>query len=562
MAGEILTPITVWKNFRIEKVPTAQTIGEFKNGNVLLSRVRIDGRVCQDGQVKIYAVYARNVKKTKQNAIIIFQKFLDGASEKLVMEFAERGYCAMVVDLSGKDGINYNYTEYPQSLSYANYLSAKGSLDKVTDQVTKTPWYEWGVTARYALKYLKSFPFVEKVGGFGISDSATVLWHLAGTTEELDCVAFFMNAGWSAYSGNFKFKAEVDAQFTDEQLKYLAGIEPQAYANRLKCPTFIAVPTNSPDCDFDRAHDTLARINTDYYKTIYYSVGDIDCIDNQGFINVCTFFDKFLKNKGTNSSLATLSTIKCEQKGNKLSLTVIADKSKLKEVKLYSAEEQYNPSLRQWQKLSHVSGGNGVYDFEYQPFFKSGVAFFFAVAVYQNGFEVGSDVVAKKFSQKDFPSSYARKVVYSSREDDATSSFYPAGKNTEKPYGVVLHERSVVEEKKGAMDITGVTCKNGLLSFKVGIKKYAPSNDSLLLMDVYVKEKTTVTVKLISDYFGARCEFIASAIVNGGEVWHNLKFTINQFKSLEGMAIRSIEKIQAIEIAADKDFLINNLLWV
>jgi hypothetical protein len=49
----------------------------------------------------------------------------------------------------------------------------------------------------------------------------------------------------------------------------------------------------------------------------------------------------------------------------------------------------------------------------------------------------------------------------------------------------------------------------------------------------------------------------------GGDVWHNVKLTINRFKTAEGMALKSYENIDAIEFNVQGvKYLINNALWV
>ena len=57
-------------------------------------------------------------------------------------------------------------------------------------------------------------------------------------------------------------------------------------------------------------------------------------------------------------------------------------------------------------------------------------------------------------------------------------------------------------------------------------------------------------------------EYSASASITGGEVWQNVKFEKNRFKTAEGMSLKNYDKIEAIEFYADGDFLINNALWV
>ena len=297
MASEILTPLSVWGSLKIEQTPQATTIGEYADGNVILERMRIDGQQVGDERVKIYAVLARNKKKDSQPAILILQKLSDGADESLATYFAKKGYCAFVVNVGGDDGVNTNFTLYPEELAYADYKRAKEQIDDIfCEDVTKTCWYQWGVTARYALKYLEAQPFVSKIGAVGIDDSATVLWNMTAT-ENFDSLAFIMNAGWRAYKGNFKFSGKVDEEFSDQKIKYLAGIEPQAYANHIKVPTLILGATNNKDFDIDRIHDTYARITSKVYSAISYTVGGINGVDYKALVNLTNFFKCTLTSK-------------------------------------------------------------------------------------------------------------------------------------------------------------------------------------------------------------------------------------------------------------------------
>ena len=85
----------------------------------------------------------------------------------------------------------------------------------------------------------------------------------------------------------------------------------------------------------------------------------------------------------------------------------------------------------------------------------------------------------------------------------------------------------------------------------------------MLMMDVYAKEKSVLSVKLISDYAGNKIEYIARANVLGGDVWHNVQLDMNKFKTEEGMSLKSYEKINAVEFNVEgTEYLINNVLWV
>ena len=128
---------------------------------------------------------------------------------------------------------------------------------------------------------------------------------------------------------------------------------------------------------------------------------------------------------------------------------------------------------------------------------------------------------------------------------------------------VNLSEKKRVVVKKGPMGIYGVNSEWGLLTFKVNAEKDKPSDGAMLMLDAYSKNGGTLTVKLISDYFGNKNEYSASAVIPGGEIWHNFKFERGKFKTAEGMTLKSYLKIDAMEFSvSEEDYLINNALWV
>ena len=113
------------------------------------------------------------------------------------------------------------------------------------------------------------------------------------------------------------------------------------------------------------------------------------------------------------------------------------------------------------------------------------------------------------------------------------------------------------------MGIEGITCEWGLLTFKMGTEKYKPSETAILLFDVYAKEAGTVTVKLIADYSGVKTEYLLKTALLGGNVWQNVKMDLSKFKTAEGMALKSLNKINALVFEVDcANYLINNALWV
>ena len=58
MAGTILTPNAIWKNFSISEKIGAENVGEFSIDGVVFNSLNVEGRAVKDGCVNIYAEFA------------------------------------------------------------------------------------------------------------------------------------------------------------------------------------------------------------------------------------------------------------------------------------------------------------------------------------------------------------------------------------------------------------------------------------------------------------------------------------------------------------------------
>ncbi|MBQ8427097.1 MAG: hypothetical protein IJX16_05000 [Clostridia bacterium] len=562
MAGNILTPVAIWGGFKTDVIPECTVIDKKDEGNLSVIRAYIDGRMVKNQRVKIFVTITKSIKDTTMPAVVLVQDFFVGYDEKLAKDLAEKGYVAVSVDIAGKDAGQEYYTEYPDIINYANYQSVKDELYTVKKDVVQTCWYEWGCAIRYVIEYLKSQSKITSIGGLGFSESSTALWHVAGFDKSLSCVAFAMNAGWIGYRGIYKYGGQVEPQFSDNAYKFLAGVEPQAYATHVKCPTLVLSATNSNEFDCDRVCDTLSRIDKDVYTAVHYSVGYTDRASGKGYNDVLIFFDEFLKNGGQ-KGLPIEPEIKMEFASGKAIVTVNADDKNLKELCLYVAEGVTDPAKRSWVKLSKpTTKTEEGYVFEYCPYHESAIVTAFARVEYKKGFVIGSAVVCKKFKEEEAVTGYKSKVVYSSRTEGGESIFTASRQSEVNPFKINLSPEKPVQVLKGPMDMPGAYSKWGLLTFKINAEKDKPNADAMFMFDCYVKEDNEITVKLISDYFGNKTEYVAKINVLGGEVWHNVKLEKSKFKTEEGMSLKSYDKVNAIEFNANGKWLINNVLWV
>lgn len=564
MAGNILTPSAIWNDFHIGETPAFKVLSERKEGDMVFTRLFIDGRKVYGENVQIFGVLAKGAHVSKVPAIVIAEDFVSGTDEKLIKALVKRGFAVLSIDLAGRVEGKEDFTFYPSSISYANYEEVKDELYKVSGEATGTCWYEWACAIRYALKFLSEQPFVTKVGGLGIGEAATATWQVAGSDPLLSCAAFALNAGWIGYREIYKFGGRVEPQFSDNMYKFIAGVDPQAYATHVKCPVLVMAATNSNLYDFDRAFDTVTRMENAPFKAVHYSVGYRERVSGEAFQNALIFFEKFLQIGGADkSALPEEVEIKCEIENKVLTVEVTPQEGEVKSVELYASEETYVPCVRSWQKVLGGKKDGNAYEYVYAPNPDSGSATFFASVTYKNGFTIGSNVINKKFTAEEVAPAHKSKILYSSRIPGADSIFYAAVEKDDNPSAINLSDKKKVKVKKGPMAIEGVGCDSGLLTFKFAAKKDTPPERAMLMLDVYAKEKGTFTVKLITEYFGNKTEYAASVNLLGGEVWQNVKLDLNKFKTAEGMSLRDYGKINALEFNfGSGEFLINNALWV
>lgn len=564
MIETILTPTALWKNFILPDSVDATVIQERKRGNIAFSKLYIEGRKVGDKNVKIYAELVRNVKSKTAPAIILLEDFEIGQDKKLIKSLLSNGYTVLSIDLYGKKDGSERHTVYPEQISYANFELSKDKLYTVEKSAQQTCWYEWCAVLRYALKYLKSLPFIDKVGAFGCSKVATALWQVAGTDSNLDCASFALNSGWIGYKEIFKFGGMVEPKFSDQMYKFIAGVDSQSYALQVKCPTLLLSATNDLNFDVDRAYDTLSKIPDSVFRAMHYSVNMVDRVNNDAFNNLLTFFDKFLLDEKT--ELPKESEIKCEIKDGKFLMEIDVeeiDQLKAKKVNFYVAEQKVNPATRCWLKLDAKKVDKNKYACEYQPFYTSDLLTCFATIEFSNGFKASTNILGKRFKQEEVAITNKSNVLYSSRIVNAESVFAPLNNQKENALNIDVSAKGKVEVKKGPMDIMGVGCSRGLNTFAVSSQKYQPVNNSLIMLDVFVKENAQLTVKFIVDVLGDKKEYFATVNLLGGDVWHNVQFAMNKFKTVEGLVLKEFSKVDALQISVNgSEYLVNNLLWV
>ena len=294
MSVNILPALSVWQDFVLPSNFNEQIISEKQIKGVLIREYSIDGNNTENGQVKINLLTAQLNDGDEKDGPILF--ILKDFEQKDILSdivfFAKKGYTVCSVDIEGKSDREF-YTYYPENISYANYILAKDNLYEITNTVKESCWYEWAVVLKYAIRFCKKTFSNKKLGLIARGRSATVAWQAVANNEDVSAFVVLFNCGWTTYKGDYKFDSGDENNFNDSELAFIAGIEPQSYAQYVKCPTYIVENPNDRIFDADRAHDTLKRVVNEK-KGLLYDCAYVQGIGQKSFEGIYSFINQTL----------------------------------------------------------------------------------------------------------------------------------------------------------------------------------------------------------------------------------------------------------------------------
>lgn len=562
MAGSILTPNSIWGDLVFEVKPTAKTIYTVEKDGLIFERFYIEGLNVLDKPISIYAYMIRPQKTEKTPLVFVAHDFFIKENQKIDFEFLRQGYSVVSVDFAGVNEFSQYYTKYPEELNYANFINAKDNLFTIDNEVKNSCWYVWASVAKYAIRYFASLKNFSTLGVYSFGEVNTILWQAVATENKgVDCAVFCMNAGWTSYRKYYKYSTTAEPLFPNDVLKYIAGVEAQSYATYIKCPTLVLSSTNNRDFDMDRIEGTLFRTDEKVYTCTYYSVNLSGIIDNEGWDDLNIFYSTFLKKTGTKSTLNKDVEVKCEIKDGKIEIKA-STKEEFDSLVVYVSEEVVKPSNRAWELLEEYKEvKKGVYLFEYTPHKYSGMVTVFAKMKGKQGFTTCSSTVAKRFTENEIEKPNFRNILYTSREGKMENTFAPFDESYAFSNEMDVENLGKIKRVKGAMGIYGMTSNYGVITYKLALSKFKPKDDSIFMFDIYLPEGGEVEALLITDT-GETKTYTARANLVPGNIWHNVKFIGKNFKTSEGMGLKTYENVIAFALKCDKKYVVNNILWV
>ncbi|NLC17236.1 MAG: hypothetical protein GX756_05085 [Clostridiales bacterium] len=562
--GELISPIELWKDFsdRLDD----------NNINIISEKPAKDGYIqrqiyftaYQDqegGKARAFAQFyydKKTIEKSKKAPVVFFL----GSPKRFyqTLRFIKenlKGASIFTIDYFGYRGQSDRYTIYPKSLEYANFEKAQDRLSAVKGSPKESPWYIWTAMARRALTLLEQIKEVDnsKIAVLGIKTGANLAWKLGATDSRARCIVSMFNSGWLGYDFLYKKGEEADIEISEERSLYLAALSTQSYAPLVKTPILVTLSTNEYDSTFDRAFDTYSRIpkNTvSMLSVIPYSDKEIFFEYNATIINWlrnylfdCQFYHPFQPE------------LKTYNQDNKLYIEINADTAApIKEIRLYQATETPDPSIRNWTRLDCA---------QVQDKFLAAAQildvseYYFAFAnIFYDKYIISSNLHACIPSQLGITDANikASRLVYDSSL--GLDCFTVINTNE------LFHQSPELVMEKGALDMEGIRALMGdLATFKIGDPRYKGYEDDQLQIGYYSPIDQKVIIGL-RNYINDKYEYDYFYTLNaeGAEIWNKVTLGASEFKTEDGVMLKSFENAVLLYFKSEGRFLINNILWV
>lgn len=554
----ILTPVSLWSKFNSSLDVAPEVVASVETNGIKFDRVYFSGRATGNGRVKIAAVFACDAQSPAEETVLILPDSAETVDEELLTLFVKRGYSAMMLDYRGEwEDCNF-YTQYPEIISYANTAKCGRYKDFVDDSADKTCWYEWVAAGIYARKYIVERTGSDKIAVLGIRDGGEIAWKLA-VADKFSCIIPVCAAGWKAYADINKYSQD-EPELNDERYRYIAGIDSQAYAPYVNCPVMLLCSTNDPRFDYDRAYDTISRVNSEYAadSIITYSVKVNACIGKESLDDVFLFLLNHLKNRQVFTPKPAEVTVEVDEEENLIVRACFDGNGTVESCKTYLAEDYINSATREWfncplkRKVSEWEQ-----EFYLNVYEKTTSVLVISEVKYTNGFTVFSKMSIKKIGGKFRNMRCKSHVMYSNVR--GTDGFSIADKSR-LVGGIFVTENALLPRLvTKSKNVKGLYSVCGLETYRLNHPQFAPQTGNSLGIDLYCDKTADVSI-MFTDLSSGET-YVAVINVIGG-VWQSFVTECEAFKNASGASLSSFSGDMKLTINCPVQYAINNVMWL
>lgn len=553
---KILTPVSLWSNFDLSLALNPVTDFEGVYSDVKVELVYFEGRDTGDGRVKIAAAFARSDTATDSGTVLILPDSKETIDIEILKMFVRHGYSALMVDYRGEwEGCNF-HTVYPENVFYANSARCGRYKDYVDDSAIQTSWYEWAGVGLYAAKYIRERTGKDSIGVVGIRDGGEIAWKI-GVADKFACIIPVSAAGWKAYNGTSKYEQE-ETPLNEERYRFIAGVDSQAYAPYVNCPVLMLCSTNDTEFDYDRAYDTFSRINSQYSSesAIAYSIRNSASIGEKCIADMFLFLDKNIKKREVFIPKPADVVVEVDENSNLIARAVVDELGVVETCRVFLAEDCQNSAFRELNKCPVKDEAARL--FYLNIYEKTTTIYVLCRVRYVNGFTVWSKVVIKKISGKFRNMRNKCQVLFS--DERGVSAFSIA-----EPYKCTLGGIFITDDKvlphlvEKAKGVKGLYSEYGLSTFRMSNPQFSASATSLLSIDLFCDENSTITLTL-SDL--ATGENYTNAISVVGGAWQSAVLESKTFKTASGVPLSSFVGEMKLTISCPVGYAVNNIMWL
>ena len=556
----ILTPVTLWKDFDDTLPLEAETLAGTECGNAVVQEVFFSGRKTAKGRVRIYAQYV--FPKGEARFPVIMMLFEAGSKPDMgfVRRFVKRGYGVLCVDYCGDNGLN-RYTYYPQDVDYANYARAGSAMRYAEPTAKETSWYEWAGVARYAVRFLQNRPEVKSVGALGLRTGGEILFKIAPYANFSRMISVCA-AGWLAYQGIEKFGEGKQNAFDEERHRFIAGIDSQSYAPYVKCPLLLISAVSDKKYNYDRVYDTFQQINPEVSKALLFSSHGNGLVGRHALADIDLFMDKFMKEHSVFLSTPTSFKVDEDKDGN-LFVTIKNDPTgEVVDCGYFFTEKVSRFRTRDWTRVmcdpSDIEAGN-VVKIPLSLYEGSEKVLIYTFVRYTNGFSVTSKIQEFEVKKKYRNSCPLSRVLYDAHQDKLNGFIRYVGS---RPLAdcFACGEVSDELEELGYGGLKGISA-DAVISYRVGEPRYEAPENCSLSFDLWASENTSVRVTFFKDE-EEHTGYSATVKLDGGGKWKNFVLDPEEFKSETGKPLESFRNTVSVVFYLDRRAVLNNVLWL
>lgn len=546
MAFKVMTPTQVWEDFDGEINDTNAIVNEqYMNEKYTFSSYYFDafadGEEILQVSTNVYAPLNFNSR-----VILVLQDYEKKVQFKVIEDLIEKGYCVVIPDYCGINDIHP--TIFPQKYAYGKYSQAGEHIYKVIDNAKDTCQYLYSLIIKRAITFIDKEIKTNKILLMGIDRGTEIAMQVAGSDNRLVGLALINGAGYYEYLGYNKYNKNSELEIDEKLLCWLNGVASVAYANKIKIPTIVAISSNGERTDIDRLSNLYSLMENENLRFIV-SPKSIDNINILSYKSILNMIERIFGGE----EIPKIPQTRLSISDDMFYVEIHGDKNeKIKECNLYYAFDEYDHKLRSWKKIACDKIGEDQFIRKIDINKNNKFMFVFCETVYEN-FVLSS---IEEFIELDNFSiernNDNKRILYEGKEKKG--SFVEKQDNT-------ISTIDGISIEKTPLGLTGIQIHKGcIINYEIGAigEIY---KDNLLQIDLFTNQKKEFIIKLlVKQEIEEEYQIIFEISETDGE-FSTFRFSPNQFKNKNFMALDSWENVKAIKLE-NQDVIIGKIMFV